>query len=141
MFRLDGHRICILRPKLQYMKKSEMFDTILSEVCELCEVDSEGVLNGCKQQSYVDARILCVQYLRRLGLTCDEIAIIVIRMLKGDMSYKPAQDEVRGKSRGVEKMFNAYSTRCLQSRAFVLMSTELKKFCDERFWADYVHNA
>lgn len=122
------------------MKKSEMFNTILRQVCELCEVDAEGVVNGCKQQSYVDARMLCVQYLRRLGLTSDEIAIIVIRILKGDMSYKPNQEEVRSKSRGVEKMFNSYSTRCLQSRAFVLMSTDLKKFCDEHFWAEYVHN-
>lgn len=122
------------------MKKSEMFKIILERVCELCEVEQEGVLGGCKQQSYVDARMLCVQYLRRLGLTSDEIAIIVIRMLNGDMGYKPTAEEVRGKSRGVEKMFNGYSTRCLQSRAFVLMSTELKKFCDQQFWAEYVHN-
>lgn len=122
------------------MKKSEMFKIILERVCELCEVEQEGVLGGCKQQSYVDARMLCVQYLRRLGLTSDEIAIIVIRMLNGDMGHKPTAEEVRGKSRGVEKMFNGYSTRCLQSRAFVLMSTELKKFCDQQFWAEYVHN-
>lgn len=115
-----------------------MFNDILVQVCDLCEVDAEGVLNGCKQQSYVDARMLCVQYLRRLGMTSDEIAIIVIRMLRNDMTYKPAADEVRGKSRGVEKMFNSYSNRCLQSRAFVLMSTALKKYCDERFWAEYV---
>lgn len=117
-----------------------MFNTILVQVCDLCEVDAEGVLNGCKQQSYVDARMLCVQYLRRLGMTSDEIATIVIRMLRNDMNYRPAPDEVRGKSRGVEKMFNSYSNRCLQSRAFVLMSTALKKFCDERFWSEYIHN-
>lgn len=122
------------------MKKSQMFNIILEQVCELCEVDAEGVLGGCKQQSYVDARILCVQYVRRLGMTCDEIATIVIRLLKDDMTYKPTPEEIRGKSRGVEKMFNGYSTRCLQSRAFVLMSTSLKKFCDEHFWQDYIHN-
>lgn len=107
---------------------------ILEQVCDLCEVDVEGVLSGCKQQSYVDARMLCVQYTRRLGLTCDEIAVIVIRMLKDDPTYMPSSEEIRGKSRGVEKMFNGYSTRCLQSRAFVLMSISLKKFCDEHFW-------
>lgn len=123
------------------MKKSEMFNTILNQVCELCEVDAQGVITGCKQQSYVDARMLCVQYLRRLGLTSDEIAIIVIRLLMGDMNYKPTNEEIRSKSRGVEKMFNSYSTRCLQSRAFVLMSTDLKKFCNEHFWSDYIHNS
>lgn len=122
------------------MKKSEMFNTILDQVCDLCEVDREGVITGCKQQSYVDARLLCVQYLRRLGLTSDEIATVVLRLLKGDMGYHPTQEEIRSKSRGVEKMFNSYSTRCLQSRAFVLMSTSLKKFCDENFWSDYAHN-
>ncbi len=117
-----------------------MFTTILAQICDLCEVDSEGILNGCKQQSYVDARILCVQYLRRLGMTSDEIAIIVIRLLKGDMTYKPTPEEIRGKSRGIDKMFNSYSLRCMQSRAFVLMSTALKKFCDERFWSEYITN-
>lgn len=113
-----------------------MFNTILAQVCELCEVDEETLMSGCKQQSYVDARMLCVQYVRRLGMTSDEIATIVIRKLKGDMTYKPTPEEIRSKSRGIEKMFNTYPTRCLQSRAFVLMSTAMKKFCDERFWSE-----
>lgn len=122
------------------MKKSEMHDVVLNKVCELCEVDPNDVVNFCKMQSCVDARLLCVQYLRRLGLTNDEIAIINLRKVKGDMSYKPSQDEVKSKARSIEKMFSSYSTRCLQARHFVLMSTDIKKFCEEKFWSDYVHN-
>lgn len=55
------------------MKKSELFTAILDEVAEVCELRKEAILAGSKLQSVVDARILAVQYMRRHGLSSDDI--------------------------------------------------------------------
>lgn len=71
------------------MKKSEIFDRLLDKVCEVCEVRLGNIINGSKLQAVVDARMLAVQYLRRIGLTNDDIALIVMRKAKGDMTWCP----------------------------------------------------
>lgn len=56
------------------MKKSELYNIILNEVCEVCEVRRTTVVSSSKMQAVVDARILAVQYLRRAGMSFEEIA-------------------------------------------------------------------
>lgn len=115
------------------MKKSEIFDILVKKVCEVCEVRYEMVITGSKLQSVVDARVLSVQYLRRIGLTNDDIALIVMRKLKGDMTWCPPLHDVKAKAKGVQKMFDSYSQRCLESYAFCIMSSEIKDFCREQY--------
>lgn len=120
------------------MKKSELYDEILAKVSEVCEVRAELILSPQKTQSVVDARVLCVQYLRRSGLTNDEIALITARKRANDMALELDTLELKKKARGVGKMFDSYSSRCLQSRAFCLMSSELAEFVRERYSQDGV---
>ena len=115
------------------MKKSEIFDVLVKKVCEVCEVRYEMVITGSKLQSVVDARVLSVQYLRRIGLTNDDIALIVMRKLKGDMTWCPPLHDVKAKAKGVQRMFDSYSQRCLDSYAFCIMSSEIKDFCREQY--------
>lgn len=116
------------------MKKSEIFKIILEEVSEICEVRTETILGPSKYTSVVDSRILTVQYARRLGLTNEDIALYVLRMNAGDMKYNPTEKELRTKAKTVDNIFRSYSDRCLQSRAFVLMSCDMNKFIKEKFW-------
>ena len=115
------------------MKKSEIFDRLLDKVCEVCEVRLDTIINGSKLQAVVDARMLAVQYLRRIGLTNDDIALIVMRKVKGDMTWCPPIRVIKSKAKGVQKMFDSYSQRCLESYAFCIMSSELKDFCREQY--------
>ena len=115
------------------MKKSEIFDRLLAKVCDVCEVRLDTIINGFKLQAVVDARVLSVQYLRRIGLTNDDIALIVMRKIKGDMTWCPPIQEVKKKSKGIQKMFDSYSRRCLESYAFCIMSSEIKDFCREQY--------
>ena len=115
------------------MKKSEIFDTLLSEVCDVCEVPEELVINGSRIQSVVDARILMVQYARRIGLSNDEIALIVMRKSSGNPMLCPSESEIKTKAKGIDKIFRSYSDRCLQSYAFCLMSADIKKVCRDKY--------
>lgn len=115
------------------MKKSEIFATLVDKVCEVCEVDRAGVIKGARSQSFVVARVLAVQYLRRIGLSCDDIALLIIREAKGDPNYVPPTHKLKIKSRSVDKIFNSYSSRCLESYAFCLMSREIKEYCHEQY--------
>lgn len=115
------------------MKKSEIFSIILSKVAEVCEVREDSIINGSKLQAVVDARVLTVQYLRRIGLSNDDIALIVFRMAAGDMELCPPMSELKKKARNVDRLFCAYSQRCLESYAFCLMSKEIKEFCHEKY--------
>ena len=115
------------------MKKSEIFDILVNKVCEVCEVRMDTLINGSRLQSVVDARVLSVQYLRRIGLTNDDIALIVMRKIKGDMTWCPPIPEVKAKAKGVQRMFDSYSQRCLDSYAFCIMSSEIKDFCREQY--------
>lgn len=119
------------------MRKTEMFEILLAKVCELCDVRSSDVLNYCKIQSVVDARLLLVQYLRRIGLSNDDIALIFIRAAKGK-DYYPGIDEWKRKAKGIDKMFNSYSSRCLQSYAFCIISKDIKEFCHNQYRDMYV---
>lgn len=114
-----------------------MFDVLLAKVCEVCDVRSSDVMNYCKIQSVVDARMLLVQYLRRIGLSNEDIALVFIRSMKGQ-GYYPDAEEWKRKSKGIDKMFNGYSARCLQSYAFCILSKELKEFCHEKYKDMYV---
>lgn len=107
-----------------------MFDAIIAKVSEVCEVDADDIIEGCKLQSVVDARVLAVQYMRRAGLSSDDIAFIVLRKLgKENITV----DDIKSKAKGVDKMFSSYSDRCLQSYAFCLMSTDVKLYCHEAY--------
>lgn len=111
------------------MKKSEIFDVVLAMVCEECEVSATDVVEGVKDQTVVDARLLLVQYTRRIGLSNNEIARIVLQRRGEEIN----QEAVRRKAKCVDKMFKNYSDRCLQCRAFVLMSREINRLCTEVF--------
>lgn len=111
------------------MKKSEMFDIILDEVSEVCEVSKESIIKGVKIQAVVDARMLCVQYLKRIGLSSDDIALITLRRQGKD----PTLEEIRSKAKSVDKQFDTYSQRCVESYSFCLMSRDISLFCREQY--------
>lgn len=115
------------------MKKSEMFGILLDEVCKVCEVRRRSIIEGSKLQAVVDARVLAVQYLRRIGLSSDDIALIVLRELKGDEDYCPTLQDIKNKAKAIDRMFCSYSQRCLESYAFCLMSRDVKEFCHSQY--------
>lgn len=100
------------------MKKSEVFDIIIDKVSDICEVDCNSIINCDKIQSVVDARILVVHYLRKLGFTNDDVALCVLRKLNGDNNYLPSTDIIRKKAKGVAKMFYAFPARWDGSKMF-----------------------
>lgn len=122
------------------MRKSDMFDAVLTKVCEVCEVLPEEVLNCCKRPNVVDARVLTVQYTKRLGLTSKEIAAIVLKKLNFDTNYHPPLEDIDRKARGVDKMFGSYTNRCFNSKAFRLMSMEIKEFVNQQYYDEYIEN-
>ena len=121
------------------MRKSEMFGQIVDKVCEVCEVSRDLLIGGSRLQAVVDARILAVQYLRRTGLSNDDISLLVLREKAGDNTIHPAVEILRKKSKGIQKEFLSYTERCLQSYAFCLMSEDIKKFCRETYSELYVY--
>lgn len=112
------------------MKKSELFDAVLGKVCEVCEVKEETLLSGCKNQDIVDARMLLVQYLRKLGLSNDEIAKIYLRRSVGDVEA-PTMSAIKSKSKGIDRLYNSYVERCRESMIFGLMSSDIRIYCDK----------
>lgn len=120
------------------MKKSEMFNILVSKVCEICEVSRTHLIGGSRLQSVVDARLLAVQYLRRIGLSSDEIALIAMRENADNPDYCPPLEEIKKKAKAVNKIFNSYSERCLQSYSFCLMSMDVKEFCRESYKNLYI---
>lgn len=117
------------------MKKSEIFDVLLSKVAEKCEVDEEDIVRGCKLQSVVDARVLLVQYLRRIGLSNDDIAAIFLRRNGADTTTL----SVKKKAKSIDKMFASYSQRCLDSYAFCLISEDIRDYCRDTYEGVYVY--
>ena len=113
-----------------------MFDTLIDKVCEVCEVEKEDIIRGSKVQDVVAARVLTVQYLRRIGFTNDDIAKIVLVRLNG---MKPSDADIKRKAKGVAKMFASYSEYCLQSYKFCLMSRDIKLFCHETYKDLYLY--
>lgn len=122
------------------MKPSEIFDILANKVSEVCEVRKEDIINCSKVQSVVNARVLLVQYLRRVGLSNDDIAKIVLVMINKDkVDYYPSDEEIKRKAKGVDKMFSSYSQHCLESYAFCLMSKEIKEFCHNTYKELYIY--
>lgn len=115
------------------MKKSEIFDAILDKVCEVCDIEKELVLDGSRFQTVVEARCLAVQYMRRAGLSNDEIALIVLKWEMKDSRYKPSVPDLKKKAKAIDTMFKSYSDRCIQSYAFRLMSKEISDWCLMRY--------
>lgn len=113
------------------MKKSEMCDLVLAKVSEVCEVNKESIIQGSRLQAVVDARVLAVQYLRRIGLSADDIATYALT--RKNLGEPPTLEEVKKKSKSIEKMFDSYSRRCLESYAFCLMSKDIKDWCKEKY--------
>lgn len=112
------------------MKKSELFDAVLGKVCDVCEVEEDALLSGCKNQDIVDARMLLVQYLRKLGLSNDEIAKIYLLRSIGDNDI-PTMTAIKSKSKGIDRLYNSYVERCRESMIFGLMSSDVRIYCDE----------
>lgn len=108
------------------MKKSELFDGILAKVCEVCEVDANAVLKGSKAQYVVDARCLAIQYMRRAGLSNDEIALIVLRK---NHETEPDNNTVKKKAKAIDSLFKSYTERCLQSKVFCILSKDINEWC------------
>ena len=112
------------------MKKSELFDRIIDKVCEVCEVRRATMMSQSKIQAIVDARILGVQYLRRTGMSFEEIALYVMRESAGDSELCPPISEVRKKAKGMRRLFGSYTFRCYESKMFQMLSrailTDLK---------------
>lgn len=119
------------------MKKSEIFNLLLDKVADVCEVKRESIISGIKLQAVVDARILLVQYLRRIGLSSDDIALVSLK-LQG----KEPNDikEIKQKAKTVDRLFNAYSSRCLQSYSFCLMSQDISKWCRGEYQTIYIEH-
>lgn len=115
------------------MNKSEIFDAVVDKVCELCEVNKDDVMGGVKERDVVDARLLAVQYLRRIGFSNDEVALLALKRCTGDATLRTVDKAVKTKAKSVDKMFRAYSDRCLQSKMFCIISTELAKFLRDEF--------
>ena len=115
-----------------------MFDLMMDEVCQVCEVRKEDVISGRKLQAVVEARVLAVQYLRRIGFSNDDIATIILRKKMSDPYYYPEIEEIKSKAKGIEKMFSSYSEHCLQSKAFCILSQDIKEFCTKQFQHDYI---
>ena len=104
------------------MKKSEIFNIIIDKVCEVCEVRRESMMSSSKVQAIVDARILGVQYLRRTGMSFEEIALYVMRESSGNMELCPPMEEVRRKAKGMRRLFGSYTFRCYESKMFQMLS-------------------
>lgn len=115
------------------MRRSEIYNELVDKVCEICEVRRALVIGERKLQAVVDARMLVVQYLRRIGLSNDDIALLMMREQAGDVKFFPPIDEVRKKARTVARIFNSYSERCMQSYAFCLASREVQLYCRQRY--------
>lgn len=110
----------------------------MDKVCEISEVRRDCLVNGTKLQAVVDARMLVVQYLRRIGLSNDDIALLVLRELSGDHDLCPALSDLKRKAKAIDKIFKNYSDRCLQSYAFCLMSRDIKDFCRTTYQEYYL---
>ena len=114
------------------MKKTEIFDLILSVVSDECEVRTEIILDGNEHRpAVVDARMLLVQYLRRVGLENEDIALIIFR--KRGVEF-PESRELKSRAKSISRMFRSYNDRCMQSKTFCSMSADIAKFVKENFY-------
>lgn len=113
------------------MKKSEIFDAIQTKVVEICEIDFDEFTGGIKGHDVVDARILCVQYLWRVGLSNEEIALFVLTRNRGMAGLTTSSPEVKSKAKHINKLLNSYNQRCKDAFTFRRLSTRLSEFVAE----------
>lgn len=112
------------------MRPSEIYSSIVEIVCEEREITVEELHSKYHPHHYVEARVLAVQYLRRVGLSRDDIAK---EILKHKGITNPSQDEIKQKAKNVDKLFCSYSTYCLNSDAFCGYSQTIKERCTEKY--------
>lgn len=103
------------------MKKSEYFNIILDAVCEECEINRASVIKGTRIQPIVDARVLAIQAMRRVGMTNKDIALCVHRERTGDKDAILDAAELDSKARGIQKSFVSYTERCSESHGQVFI--------------------
>ncbi len=110
------------------MIKTELFGTLLKEVCRICKVREQDLMNYCKLQSVVDARVILVYYLRRAGFCNEDIATMFL-CYGQDQNYIPDNKEIARKAKGIDKMWYAFQDKLSQSYLFGIMAREVKEFC------------
>ena len=81
------------------MKKSEIYSEIIDKVCDICEVRRESMINGVRFESVVDARVLAIQAMRRVGLTNEDIALYFHREKQGDNLAVLSRTELKSKAK------------------------------------------
>lgn len=113
------------------MKKSEIFDAIQREVVEICEIDFDEFTSGVKGHDVVDARIICVQFLWRVGFSNEEIALFVLSRNRGMTGLTTSSPEVKSKAKHINKLLNSYNQRCKDAFTFRKLATKMNKFVIE----------
>lgn len=112
------------------MKKSEIFDAIMSIVTDVCEVTEAEILNTFKRtQDIVDARVFVVYYCRQAGLSSYEIARIVASRINADAE----EQYVQYKAKGVDRMYYSYLDRRHESIAFCLQDDDIYNAIKDRY--------
>lgn len=113
------------------MKKSEIFDAIQRKVVEICEIDFDEFTGGVKGHDVVDARIICVQYLWRVGFSNEEIALFVLSRNRGITGLTTSSPEVKSKAKHINKLLNSYNQRCKDAFTFRKLATKMSQFVIE----------
>lgn len=115
------------------MDKYDAFDLVLDKAADVCHVRKEDIINGSTLHCVYEARVLVVQFLRRYGLTYDDISTIVLRRLNPDPDYFPTIKEVRTKSKSISRLWSRYNDCCMNSKIFVAIATDINDYCRETF--------
>lgn len=125
------------------MKKSEYFNIILDAVCEECEITRASVIKGTRIQPIVDARILAIQAMRRIGMTNKDIALCVHREKTGDKDAILDAAELDSKARGIQKSFVSYTERCdsAQGKVFIGHAIVVMWFIHQAFGVPFYGQA
>lgn len=113
------------------MKKSEIFDAIQVNVAKICEVDFDEFTSGVQSHDVVDARIICVQFLWRVGFSNEEIALFVLTHNRGMTGLTTSSPEVKSKAKHINKLLNSYNQRCKDAFTFRNQAGDTSKFLAE----------
>lgn len=120
------------------MKKSEIYSEIIDKVCDICEVRRESMINGVRFESVVDARVLAIQAMRRVGLTNEDIALYFHREKQGDNLAVLSRTELKSKARGIQKSYVSYTQRCdTRGIAFCQLSIDVMWWLHKRFGVNF----
>ena len=120
------------------MKKSEIYSEIIDKVCDICEVRRESMINGVRFESVVDARVLAIQAMRRVGLTNEHIALYFHREKQGANLAVLSRTELKSKARGIQKSYVSYTQRCdTRGIAFCQLSIDVMWWLHKRFGVNF----